>query len=176
MNKKLTLSKLNIFIATAAILLVVGLAVDGMITKPQLQEIMILEEEKARLYAEIEHQRMVESDSRAVADLLDVESLIDLETTSHGDPIAYISNLLDESKLVRLGLTTSDHKDVGSLRKNSFTLRAKGGYRDMQDFVQRIENGSRLASIDAFKIRPTIDGLGLEGRFNLSIYDVKEER
>jgi len=173
--KKLSLSKLNLFIAAAGVLMIIGLAVEGMITKPQLHDLMSYEDDKNRLNGEIEQQRLIESDSRAVAGLLGVESLSDLGRASADDPIAYISRLLDESKLVRLGLTTSGRETVGSLRMNSYTVRTKGSFREMQQFVQSLENGARLATIDAFRIMPIMDGDSLEGRFNLSIYDVKEE-
>jgi hypothetical protein len=173
--KKLTLSKLNLFIAAAGVLLIVGLVIDGTVTKPQLKELMTFEDDKTRLQGAIEQQRLFESDTRTVAGLLGVESLDELGRTSAGDPIAYISRLLDESKLVRLGLTTSGREDVGSLTMSSYTLRTMGDFREIQHFVQSLESGLRLATIDAFKIMPTMDGDNLEGRFNLSIYDVKEE-
>ncbi len=176
MKLKLTLTKLNIFIASAVLLFVVGLGVEGVMTKPHQLEIEDLLAEKSRVHAEIERQQNIEADSREVAGLLGVESLTELDTGVEIDAITYISDLLSDAKLVRLGLTTSDQKDVGTLRATSYTLRAKGTFRQMQDFVQRVENGERLASIDAFRVMPSLDAETLESRFNLSIYDVKEEQ
>ena len=176
MTRRLTLSKLNLFIAAAAVLLVLGLGIESMLTKPHQQEIQNLLAEKSRLHTEIERQRVIESDSHAVADLLDVASLAELENRAGDDAISYLSGLLDEAKLVRLGLTTSGQEDVGTLKRISYTLRAKGDFRQLQDFVRKVESGDRLATVDAFRIMPTLDAKSLEGRFNLSIYDVKEER
>ena len=111
-----------------------------------------------------------------MAELLGAESLTHLTVPSQDDPIAYLNSLIEDAKLVRLGLTISGQKDIGSLQMHSYTLRAKGGFRQMQNFVQKVEGGDRLAAVDAFKIMPTLDAESLEGRFSLSIYDVKEER
>jgi len=170
-----TLSKLNLFIAAAAVLLVVGLAIEGLMTKPHLREIETLQAERSRLRAEIERQRGIAAESRTVAGLLGVDSFDQLSAPNRDDPIAYISRLLDDSGLMRLGLTTSGREEAGSLQTTSYTLRAKGDFRQLQNFVWRVENGERLVSVDAFRIAPTIDAQALEGRFNLSIYDVKEE-
>ncbi|MBU0741221.1 hypothetical protein KKG45_05125 [bacterium] len=176
MTRKLTLTKLNLFIAAAAVLLVLGLGIEGMLTKPHQLEIRNLLAEKSRLQIEIERQRVIESDSRTVAALVGVSSLAELAAPTGHDAISYLSGLLDEAKLVRLGLTTSGQEDIGTLQATSYTLRAKGDFKQLQDFVQRVENGDRLATIDALRIMPAIDDTSLEGRFNLSIYDVKEER
>lgn len=176
MKRKLTPTKLNLFIASAVVLLVVGLVVEGMVTKPRQYEIEDLLVEKERLHAELERQQNLEADSREMAALLGIDSLDELEVGSQPDAVAYISELLTDAKLVRLALTTSGQEDAGVLRATSYTLRAKGGFRGMQDFVQKVEDGERLASIDDFRILPEIDSKSLEGRFNLTIYDLREER
>ncbi|MBC8423609.1 hypothetical protein H8E07_05760 [bacterium] len=176
MKQKLTPNKLNLFIGSAAILFVLGLGIEGMLTKPHQLEIQDLLEEKSRLQAEIERQQGIETDSRLVARLLGVESLEELDGSVENDAITYLSDLLAEAKLVRLGLTTSGQEDIGTLKMTSYTLRTRGDFHELQAFVQLVENGERLATIDAFRIMPALDAKGLEGRFNLSIYDVKEER
>ena len=176
MIQKITLTRLNIFIASAVLLMVAGLVVDNMMAAPRLREIRDLNAERGRLHSEIINQRSIEAESRHMARLLGVEELNQLPTRPDEDAITYLGAMLDEAKLVRLDLTTHERSDMGSLQRTSFMLRVKGDFKGMQRFVQNLEHGSRLATLDAFKIKQTLDLKELEGRFNLSIYDPKERR
>lgn len=165
-------SKLPICLGAAVLLLAIGLAVEGQMAQPRLKQLYALNDEKAQLNHKLQQQRNIESDTREVAALLGLESLSDLESLTSGDPIAYLSRLLDESGLVRLSLTASGREPVGSLDKQTYTVRAQGNYRSMQRFIQKVEGGPCLASIDILKIMPDMNGQKLEGRFGLSLYNL----
>ena len=168
---RMALTRLNIALGLAVVLLAAGLIIEGTVAKPRLRRLQALDAERTRLMGEIDQQRHIEAEGRTAAALLGIDSLDEVAGMERSDPIAYLGSLIEASGLMRLGLNTDDRDVAGTLDHQRFTLRVRGDYRALQDFVQRVESGPRLAAVDAFTISPDMDGKDLEGRFNLSIYD-----
>jgi len=164
-------NRIAVFLAATGLLLVIGLVIEMGFARPRLRELSSLIEERSRLLAQIRTQQQMEGQSDELAEHLGLSDLSELSTAPDADPATYLGLLLDHSRLVRLSLTTSGDKQFSGVKRSDFSLRAQGGYDDMQTFVRNLESGPRLASVEAFDIRTQVGTRELEGRFNISIYD-----
>ncbi len=164
-------TRLPVVLATAGLLLVVGLVIEMAFARPRLQEIQRLTGECASLQSQIQDQLRFESASRQLAVHFDLPGLSELTGRSQPDAVAYLGQALDRAGLQRLDMTTNGGEDFGKLRRNDFLIRACGDYAEIQTFVRDLESGRRLVSIDALAIKSMLESSDLEGRFNISIYD-----
>jgi hypothetical protein len=87
------------------------------------------------------------------------------------NPIRWIGAAIEDSGLERCDLATRDEPStVGRLAKESFSLRARGSYAHILDFVRRIESGRPLAVIEDLTIEPDDETQLLDARISMSIY------
>lgn len=159
------------FIVAACFLLVCGLVVEFGLARPRMREIDRLVAERGRLLGMLDAQQRSDDLGDKLASYLGVADLGDLNAGPTSDATTYLGALLERSKLVRLSLTTAGSDESDGIRRTDFTLRAQGGYANLQQFVRDLESGSRLASVGAFDIQMQPGTDKLEGRFNISIYD-----
>lgn len=171
MMRKFLDTRIAVVLAIAGLLMVAGLIVEMGFARPRMREISRLIEERSQLLAQIRAQQSQDGLSDEMADQLGLDDLARLGAAPEADPATYLGKLLDQSRLVRLSLTTAGGKEFNGIRRSDFNLRAQGGYAAMQAFVRDLESGPRLASVEAFDIRTQTDTSALEGRFNISIYD-----
>ena len=165
-------ARLGLAPVMGVILLILGIGVDLGFTQRQSQDVRRLINEREQLRKRLSTLESRDLDSQRLAVHFEVEHLTDL--LDHGwrdDPVSYIGAVLTESGLTRLELGTMATAEVGKLQKTQFFLRASGRYERVWRFVKQMEQGPRLATVDALKMEQMIESSYVEARFNLSIYD-----
>jgi len=156
----------------AAIVLLLGMAVDLGVTRPKIRNYHRLNEEIATLGAKEVSVLQSERESQSLLRFLREQGLGDsLEAGKSGTPTTYLGELIETSGLTRLELRTTETMESKNLSRNKFVLRVSGKFKQTLDFLRSLEGGARLASIEELKIGPSSDRKKLETRLVLSIYD-----
>jgi hypothetical protein len=171
MQARIRFDKVTVFMGGGLLLLAVGLVIEIGFARPLLREIGSMNEERSRMRTEIIRQGELDKDGSALAEVFGLADLAELGRAPVVDPLAWLGTTISDAKLVRLDLTNTGAADFGKVRRSDFTVRTRGSFAQMQQFVRSLEAGPRLVAIDAFTISTQFDKQSLEGRFMLSIYD-----
>ena len=172
MNWRALPAQLGLAPVIGVILLVLGIGIDLGFTQKQSQNVRGLITEREQLREKLLTLESRDSDSQRFAAHFGVERLTDLfDQDGRTDPVAYLSDVLAESKLTRLELGTMATAEVGKLQRTQFFLRANGRFEQVWKFARQMEQGPRLVTVDALKMEQMIESSNVEARFNLSIYD-----
>ncbi len=150
--------------------LVACAVIDVAFTQPQLRTVKRLAAQRAELLEKLTEASERERRSKRLAQFLEVDDLTQLATLTGEDPLTYVASMVKAARLTQLELTAGDSGRIGSYRRARFTVRLQGSYERTLDFVRMLEEGARLASIDALVVKRA-DSRSVENRFNISIYD-----
>jgi len=165
-------TRMNLFLALAAVLLAVGLTVDIGFIQPQLRQLRQLSLQRDQLLIQIGQGMDRSRNSQTLTRLLNVSELsLLLPAETDPDPLTYLGELLNESRLTRLELTHAGRTVTDQLLRTQFMLRVTGSYDRTLNFVRAIERGPRLAVVDAFSIEAIKESQMLESRLQVSIYE-----
>jgi Tfp pilus assembly protein PilO len=169
---KIRLSKMRVLFTLAIALFVAGLAIDLGFARPRFRRVEMLREQHAWTLDQMLYQHQSQLESRTMAQILEVEDLAELTVKrSDSDPLVFLGDLLSESGVTRLELTTVATDDTQLLRRTQFSIRITGRYQKILELVRTIEQSPRLATIDAFALESVTGQKTLDGRLNISIYD-----
>jgi hypothetical protein len=154
------------------ILLILGLLVDIGFTRPKLRAVRSLEVQKAQLQRRLvqlerQEQRVDELAAYLGGDDLN-EALSNLDV---GDPLAYLSQLIETARLRRQELGTEETTEQGKLRRTQFYLRVIGSFSRILELVRQLEQSPRLAVVDAMILEKEYDSGQLKARLRVSIYE-----
>jgi len=165
-------SRMHIFLAVAAALIGISLTVDLGFIQPRVRQLRQLGLQRDQLLEQIGQgmdRGRYRKDLARYLKVADLSELLNHESDS--DPLTYVGEMLDASRLTRLELTHAGTSRSDHLQRTQFALRVLGDYEHILSFLCDLERGPRLATIDAFSISTVRDSRSLEGRLNISIYD-----
>jgi hypothetical protein len=156
----------------AGVLLLLGILFDAGFVQPRIREIHRLRGELTNLRTQAGQQGAMDDEVARLAKRLGVDDLnAAFSLYAAADPVTFLGRMIDEAHLTRLELSTQATTNVGQLRRTKFSFRVIGSYGRLMDLVNRLERSPRLATVDALSIMPAVESPGLEGRFDISIYD-----
>lgn len=164
-------TRIGLALALAALLLVVGLLVEREYAHPMLERIANLQSQRQEGWAQLRRQEDLAERSERLAARLGFETLNELAASAEIDPVSYLGGLIEKHGLVRLDLRNMGGQAYPALHRTDLNLIVTGRYARIQDFMQDLETGRRLTSIESFTIRSRRETTDLEGRFNISVYD-----
>lgn len=172
MTSRVKIPPASMLLGVAIILLAVGLVVDLGFTQPRVQEVRRLDSERRglldRLTARSVRDREAEQLARSIG-ATDLKGAIEVHRNS--DPVTFLATALDDNKLTTIELGTTSSHNTGQLTRTRFSLRVRGRYNRILDFVRTIERSPRLVTVDALSIVEAEDSNLLEGRIDASVYE-----
>jgi len=161
----------RVFLA-AAMLLLLGLALDLGVNQPRQREIGRLRAQRASMLVNLAGIQQHDLDLAAAAQRLGIR---DPERgfvfDSSVDPVAFLNDVVARAGLTTVELSTEASVAQGRARRTVFTLVVRGGFGRIFDLIRTLEQGPRLTTIDGFTVMQPYEGTSLEGRLKLSIYD-----
>jgi hypothetical protein len=171
-NKPLRRNSTGLILVLPLALLILGLLVDIGFTRPKLRAVRSLADQKAQLQkrlVQLERQGQTVDELAAYLGGDDLnEALSNLDV---GDPLAYLSQLIEAARLRRQELGTEETSELGKLRRTQFYLRVTGSFSRVLELVRQLEQSPRLASIDAMILEKEFDSGQLKARLRVSIYE-----
>ena len=154
------------------LLLAAGVFIDLALLKPQLAEVRRLEAERTSLLSRIDELAASSQEGHTMARALGRENLAGLmDEGMQQEAVSYIGQVLGNTRLNRLELTTTKTKEAGKFRQTQVSLRVLGRFSQILNFVKALEEGHRLISVDGLVIEEILGTRDLEGRLSLSVYD-----
>jgi len=164
---------LNSAIGVVFALLVAGVIVDMSVTSPRVADLRELMETRHALRSQLGEAMGSKFRENDAARALGVDNIQIAITPSPEDPVSYLGHVIEQSGLTRLNLVSVEQDEGERLKRSEFSVRTAGSYDEIIDFVQRLETGQRLVTIDRFNFASHLVGDEIEGKFTLSIYDPK---
>jgi hypothetical protein len=151
-----------------------GAAIDLGFTQPQRRAVERLRLQRADLLGRTAEINSRDSEEKRWAVYLGSADLKSALAERRGeDPITFLGDAIERSGLRRLELGSQAMGETDHLRRSRLFLRALGSYRQITEFVTKLEREERLITVDALTIQPAVESSGLEVRMNLSIYEPK---
>jgi Tfp pilus assembly protein PilO len=162
---------LTALLATTTVLVLVGLGLELLLARPQLEEIRRLERRQEQLQQELSGQLARAAEIKNLAAALHLESLAELrDLGAIEEPVVFLGRLVDEAGLRRLALLSGSTRDAGPLQLNQFTVRVMGDFGRVLDLVRTLEQSPRPVLIDRFQVQTRESG-GLECSFDVTVCD-----
>jgi len=154
----------------AAMIIVSGLALDLFFVGPRTRALRKLEMRRSQLVDDVTEVQNSDIKNQKLLQYLEQRGLRLTEGQAQ-DPTAYLGELIEEHRLLRLELKALETIESTNLVEHRFFVKVSGDFEATLDFVRTIEQATRLAVIDEIKITLATDRKNLEARLNLSIYD-----
>jgi Tfp pilus assembly protein PilO len=169
---KLTALSASTYVGVGVLVLVAGIGLDVLLTRPSVSRIQALKVERSDIETRIRQARSLAHESEQLAHRLGGDDLAGvLQSLGKEDPVAYLGREITDAGLARVELTRLDESRTERVARNRFSLRVRGSFDGTLRFVRKLEEGTRLVTIEALSIAPEQEGRGLESRLDLSIYD-----
>jgi hypothetical protein len=171
-NKPLRGTSTGLALVLPLVLLILGLLVDIGFTRPKLRAVRSLADQQVQLQRRLAQLERREGRVDELAAYLGGDNLNDaLSTLDVGDPLAYLSQLIEAARLRRQELGTEETTELGKLRRTQFYLRVTGSFSRILELVRQLEQSPRLASVDAMILQKEFDSGQLKARLRVSIYE-----
>jgi len=74
----------------------------------------------------------------------------------------YVLGILEQAGAELVQITPRPSTGYGSFRLVNFEIRARGGYQELTDFVDRLERGPRLIRLEKMRLETSSPGLSLQ--------------
>jgi len=162
----------GIVLVLAAVFLAAGVAVDLGFTKPARESFKRLSAQRDELVVRSARALEQQADNQELARRLNLGGLSELiAVRPQSDPLNYLGRTIEASGLTRLDLSSGNVSLTANLRQTRFTLRLLGTYSSLLRFTRSLEQGPRLASIEAFSIQEIPESRQLEFRLQVSIHE-----
>lgn len=172
MKKQLDHPSIGLALVLPLLLLILGLVADIGFTRPKLKEVRQLAARHSELQKRLVELERQERRGDELAAYLGGDNLEDaLSNLAGEDPLAYLNELIEAAGLRRQELGTEETAEFGKLRGTQFYLRLTGSFSRILDFVQRLEQSPRLASVDALILDKEAGSGQLKARLRVAIYE-----
>jgi len=174
MMPRLPVQDTRVLLGLAALGMALALVAQLTLVHPRQGELRRLSGDRQAFLTRIAQESQAIQRDLGLAPLLGVEELTDLTAQPAGDPLTYLGDLLNSSRVTRLDITTDGIRESGLLVRTSFTVRVLGSYPRVLGFVKSLESGTRVATVDALEMEQDAAAGRLETRLSVSIWDPKK--